>query len=155
MARTPPSEILPWPGADEPLSFHVAGRPQTQGHKMALISRSTGRPVVVESAKPELRAWRKAVGLEARRHAINPWRGPIRVVAVFELHEPAKVPAERKGWPATYPDLDTLLRAILDALTGIVFVDDSQVVEITARKVYGPEGVSITVGPADVAGWIA
>jgi Holliday junction resolvase RusA-like endonuclease len=32
--------------------------------------------------------------------------------------------------------LDKLIRAVLDALTGIAYIDDGQVVEITASKIY-------------------
>jgi Holliday junction resolvase RusA-like endonuclease len=34
------------------------------------------------------------------------------------------------------PDLDKLIRAILDGITGILIEDDSQVVNITATKQY-------------------
>jgi len=36
------------------------------------------------------------------------------------------------------PDIDKLCRAVLDALTGIAYADDSQVVALDASKVYGP-----------------
>ena len=39
--------------------------------------------------------------------------------------------------PATRPDLDKLLRSVLDSMQGVALVDDSQVVTIRARKVYG------------------
>ena len=39
---------------------------------------------------------------------------------------------------AIAPSSRRLARAMLDGLTGIVFVDDAQVVELTARKCYGP-----------------
>lgn len=51
--------------------------------------------------------------------------------------------------PTSKPDLDKLNRAISDALTGIVFKDDSQVVKLESTKLYcGPEdkmGVFITI----------
>lgn len=43
------------------------------------------------------------------------------------------------------PDLDKLLRAVGDALTGIVWRDDSQVASIVASKVYGPPGATLLV----------
>ena len=35
------------------------------------------------------------------------------------------------------PDLDNLLKAVIDAITGIVIRDDSQIVSLNARKEYG------------------
>lgn len=39
--------------------------------------------------------------------------------------------------PMVKPDLDNLIKFILDCLNGILFDDDSQIVEISARKKYG------------------
>jgi Holliday junction resolvase RusA-like endonuclease len=45
-----------------------------------------------------------------------------------------------------YPDGDKLERNIWDALTGIVFADDVQVVDHHATKEWGPdEGALITI----------
>jgi crossover junction endodeoxyribonuclease RusA len=53
------------------------------------------------------------------------------------------------------PDLDKLCRAVLDALTGVAWLDDKQVVALDARRILlGPdalasdtEGVAITLEP--------
>lgn len=42
--------------------------------------------------------------------------------------------------PASRPDLDKLVRAILDAMTGLAFQDDGQVVALNAGKEYGNAG---------------
>jgi crossover junction endodeoxyribonuclease RusA len=43
------------------------------------------------------------------------------------------------------PDVDKLSRAILDALTGIAYQDDSQVVTLAATKTWGDsDGVEIS-----------
>ncbi len=48
--------------------------------------------------------------------------------------------------PASRPDLDNLLKAILDALNLIVFVDDSQITDLIVTKRYAEEpGVEVTV----------
>lgn len=36
-------------------------------------------------------------------------------------------------------DIDNYIKAILDALNGVLFIDDRQVVEIFARKIYSKE----------------
>jgi Holliday junction resolvase RusA-like endonuclease len=45
--------------------------------------------------------------------------------------------------PAVAPDLDKLVRAVSDALTGVCYHDDRQIVEIVASKIYGDK-TSIT-----------
>ncbi|MGI9492184.1 MAG: RusA family crossover junction endodeoxyribonuclease [Geminicoccaceae bacterium] len=39
--------------------------------------------------------------------------------------------------PTKRPDLDNFVKAAVDGLTGIVWRDDSQIVNLTARKLYG------------------
>lgn len=61
----------------------------------------------------------------------------------FYLARPKQLP-KRITRPGKKPDLDKLIRATLDSLTGTVFEDDSQVVRVLAEKFYGlPERVEI------------
>jgi hypothetical protein len=48
------------------------------------------------------------------------------------------------GWlPAVKkPDVDKLLRALMDGLTRVVWHDDSQVIYVTVNKVYAWEGTT-------------
>jgi Holliday junction resolvase RusA-like endonuclease len=46
------------------------------------------------------------------------------------------------AYPNVMPDLDKLARAILDALTGIVWRDDAQVVRLDVEKIYHEELVT-------------
>ena len=47
---------------------------------------------------------------------------------------------------AQRPDVDKLTRAVLDALTGIVYVDDCQVVSLLAQKEWGTSpGVHVII----------
>ena len=43
----------------------------------------------------------------------------------------------KRIYPFVRPDLDKLCRAVLDALTGIAYKDDQQVVSLFATKSYG------------------
>ncbi len=52
--------------------------------------------------------------------------------------------------PTSKPDLLKLARAAEDALTGLVWADDAQVVEMTLTERYGaPEGVHVQVWRMD------
>lgn len=42
--------------------------------------------------------------------------------------------------PAKKPDIDNVLKAVMDALNGAAYVDDKQVVSVTCRKYYAAEG---------------
>lgn len=41
--------------------------------------------------------------------------------------------------PSRKPDIDNVLKIVLDALNGVAYKDDSRVVFVAARKIYGNE----------------
>jgi len=118
----------------------VLGIPQPQGNKTAFVVK--GRAVLVEGRRKESRAsfqsWRQAVAHEAAAWAKlsglpAPIDGPVRMDVTFSLPRPKSAP-KRVLHPAARPDVDKLLRAVLDSLTGIVFTDDARVVKCNVEK---------------------
>jgi Holliday junction resolvase RusA-like endonuclease len=68
---------------------------------------------------------------------------PISMTMVFIFQKPKTVTRDE---PTVPPDLDKLIRAVLDGLTAIAYKDDAQVTEIRAIKIYGERpGVEIQV----------
>lgn len=109
------------------LRFAVSGVPAPQG------SLVRGRYGGVHNASPRVKTWREAVRSEAANVRGQTMTGAVMVDLCFTVHRPEK----RKGWPIVRPDLDKYIRAVLDALTDAgVWKDDSQVVELSARKQY-------------------
>ncbi len=112
------------------IAFVVAGIPATKGSARAVKSRSTGRTLLLSStsAKHEraLKSWAHAVGWAARQAMAGrpPIAGPVEVRCVFWLPR-----ARTSKLETPRGDLDKLLRATWDAMTGIVFVDDVQVMD--------------------------
>jgi Holliday junction resolvase RusA-like endonuclease len=109
-----------------------------------------GNPILT-SDNSNLKPWRQQVGqcaLEARVKAVDclAWKGiPVNVDVVFYLYRP-KSAKKSDICPTRKPDIDKLGRAVLDALTGILFDDDSQVCDMRLTKAYGtPERTEITV----------
>lgn len=107
----------------------VPGRPAPQGSK-----RHVGRGIMIESSKA-VGPWRAVVALALGETIPAPMSGPIHVEAAFVMPRPKSTPKTRATPPAVKkPDLDKLLRAILDAGTTIAWNDDSQIVSIHATK---------------------
>src|SRR5580658_8643816 len=126
------------------VSFTVRGVPVPQGSKRALVHRSTGRAVVIEQGGQRHKDWRQDVKAAAREAMIwdtlsVPFTGPVGVSICFTVPKPKSAPKTRRTWPDKRPDLDKLVRAILDAITGEVIADDAQVVQLLASKVYPGE----------------
>lgn len=76
----------------------------------------------------------------------RPLKGPIRLDVTFVLPLPKaapkwKVEAARANTlrPTVRPDRGNLLKMIEDALEGVIYTNDSHVVEGMVRKVYGEE----------------
>jgi Holliday junction resolvase RusA-like endonuclease len=65
-----------------------------------------------------------------------PFVGPLAVELVFGMKKP-KVP--KFSVPAVRPDLDNLVKGVMDAANGFMFTDDGQIVAQHAYKVYSEE----------------
>jgi Holliday junction resolvase RusA-like endonuclease len=80
------------------------------------------------------------------RNVARPWADkhvPVSLCLTFYFEKPPSV-AKKRTECVVKPDIDKICRSTFDALTGVLFKDDAQVVEIVARKQYGtPERVEI------------
>lgn len=139
-----------------PIAFRIFGLPVAQGSLRGFVKH--GKPIITSTAKG-LGAWRNQIAQAAYEKIVsdNMTKGkdvPIiadggyEVSCIFFLPRPKSLP-KRFAHPAKRPDIDKLQRGLLDALTGIIWHDDAQVVKITAAKEYAsekePPGVAVTV----------
>lgn len=138
-----------------PVTLIVHGQPAPQGSKRAFMGkRADGTPVarVIESSHDRVKSWRQAVVDEARNWQASvlddlpPLDGPLEAVMTFVLPRPrshygtgrnaAVLKPSAPLYPVGKPDVGKLARATEDALTGIVWLDDAQVVVSHLAKVY-------------------
>jgi crossover junction endodeoxyribonuclease RusA len=120
------------------LNFTVYGVPQPQGSIRAFTPKGWKRPVLT-SDNAKVKPWRQEIAGTAlaimERDSIRRIERPagVKVTAYFYFPRPksTKKSVEHK---TTKPDIDKLTRALHDALTGIAFEDDSQIVESKAVK---------------------
>lgn len=128
------------------IEFWVPGRPVAKGSKNAFpFKRKDGSlgASVVEVSSENLKPWMNAVREEAKRFFVNTCVNAFDVVLIFFFKPPKK---KVRRYHTVKPDIDKLTRAVLDALTGVVWDDDSQVVGLQAVKKYGTsEGCNIMI----------
>lgn len=149
----------PSSGLPEPIfSLTVFGTPQPAGSKKAVSwqtkdgSRS-GTNVI--DANPKAAKWKNQVAQEAGKR----WDGhrliddPLEVRFVFYVVRPKGHFGSRGNllpsaprWPAKKPDALKLARAVEDALTGVVYRDDSLIIRELLEKEWGEqERVEISI----------
>lgn len=119
------------------LAFDVAGEPIMQGSMRSFVDPRTLK-VVTKPDDKRLKPWRKRVRAAAQvfmnGRAPVPRDKALLLGCEFRLDREAvtKTGAKRAGagldWPSLGSDQDKLTRAIRDALTGVVYVDDSQII---------------------------
>lgn len=139
-------------------SFFVPGTPAPQGSK-----KHVGNGVMIESSR-HLKPWRSKVAWLARKHIRAPHAGAIRLDLRFVMPRPKshfgtgrnadRIKPTAPDCHTQKPDIDKLERAVLDALTGIAYKDDSQVVKVVKSKRWihfaaDSPGVYITVTPLE------
>jgi len=148
------------------ISFDVRGIPVPQGSARAFVAGGKAR-VVTGATHGPLADWRHAIATEARAAVSGaPLLGPVRVQLVFRFPRPQShyLPAgARRPKPelrldapelmVSRPDADKIARAGLDALTGVLYRDDSQVAELRVTKRYAgsEEGPGVYVSVQSLA----
>lgn len=131
----------------EPIRLTVFGTAKPQGSKSAFVIKGTTRVRMVEGGpgadREAFKSWREAVATEGRSwqatHGQALLDEPLGLTAIFHLPKPSSAP-KWKLWARGRPDVDKLARAVLDALTGVLWVDDSRVVSLHVQKPYAIDG---------------
>mgnify|MGYP002144233137 CR=1 FL=1 len=123
------------------ITFTVWGVAQPKGSAKAFVPAGWTRAVVT-SANPKVKGWQQLIA-EAASDALDevPFgagaytTGPVKLTVDFRLPRPKAI-GRRTPPHLKKPDLDKLVRSVKDALTKVLWRDDSQVTEIEARKGY-------------------
>ena len=146
------------------IAFQVPGAPAPKGSTRAFVVYRRGRfQAAVTNDNPRTRPW-AAVVRNAAIMARHDWikaRGlgigavlvpmfarpaAVRIELEFVLPRVTKLPRRRMVPHTSKPDLDKLTRAALDALTGVLYEDDSQVCAIVVTKRYAMVGEAAGCG---------
>jgi Holliday junction resolvase RusA-like endonuclease len=124
----------------------VGGPPVSYGSKKALLHRTTGRVVMMETNAATVRGWQDAMRLSMRADCpATPLLCPVRLAINIFMRRPkghfrVGLALTKAGlaspFPTRKPDGDKVARAVADCGTGIWYHDDAQVVEWTIKKLW-------------------
>jgi len=133
------------------IEFVAYGKPRTKGSTTSFVSKH-GKIITKDAAGTPGLVWEQGVAsaaLVAREKAggrIAPHQ-PVGVHVIF--YQPRnktdfgtgrnahRLKPSAPRYPATRPDVDKYLRRVLDALSGVLYADDGQVVTVSAEKRWG------------------
>lgn len=128
------------------IKFTVPGAAAAQGRPRFTTRGGYPRAYDPQKSRDYKKHVSTSVLIQARAAGVRdalPVRGPV----YLSVTEQRAVP---KSWsrvkraaaiagdilPTTRPDIDNVVKGIKDALNGLLWADDSQVVQLSARKVY-------------------
>lgn len=137
------------------VSFTVYGIAAPAGSKTTGVSNAGKR--FVRDSNPASQHWKTEVAAAAGKameaNNISLMEGPLQMVLSFYRPRPKghygaqmRVKDSAPSYPTTRPDASKLTRAVEDAMSSIVYRDDSQIVHQQVSKNWGePARVEVTV----------
>ena len=125
------------------ITFEVPGNPVPQPRARISTRGGFGRAYVPE--RHPVHAYRSSIAVAAEKAGATPTaHEPITVIIDLVFSRPASHLTKkglRKGAPVLpRVDVDNCIKAALDSLNGVAWVDDKQVGKVIAEKTYGTEG---------------
>ena len=121
------------------MKFQIPGTPVAKGRPR--FARVGGFTRAFTPAKTH--RFESLVALAAQAAGVEMMDGPLCVTirAIFPMKgSPLKRSTRPAAWKTTKPDIDNVVKAILDGLEGVAFKADSAVVEIHASKIHAAQG---------------
>lgn len=117
------------------ITFRVLGmEPAPQGSKSPKGRTRTGKAVLVESCK-RVKPWRERVTDAAVAAGVPLMRGPVTATMTFVFRRPAghfkangQLKPSAPRWHCVRPDGSKLMRSTEDALSKVLYEDDSRIV---------------------------
>lgn len=136
------------------IQFHVPGKPQGKARARTVYNKNIGHSVSYTPDNDIL--YENFIKDRYLQKADGFYLEPgipvtLRIVARFipPKSKPNKIKQEMldgKIFPLKKPDTDNIVKVVADALNGVAYHDDTQIMLVVAKKVYSAvEGLDITV----------
>lgn len=146
----------------EPIEIRIDGEPITTEKMAAQMIHKNGKAIAMTYPRDpggKAKAWRRAVKQKAELHmrmnnlSMIPADIPLQIgIIVWRTRTTTYRKSDR--YPYKKPDLDNFVYIVVNALSGIVYHDDAQIVEKHEFKMFATDdirpGVEIRIKEADI-----
>jgi Holliday junction resolvase RusA-like endonuclease len=119
------------------LTIYIPGKAVAQG-RPRFARRGPGVATYDAPASRDYKSWVRSCAMQAmtkQAGEIIPREVPLHIVLTVSVARPKSIPKNRL-LPVVKPDLDNFLKTVQDALEGIVYQADQQIVSVRAVKKY-------------------
>lgn len=126
-------------GVDSMIQFLIPGIPIAQPRQRHAMIHGCIRNYTPK--KHPVTAFKASARLAARQaYQGPPLEGPIELRVLFLFPRPARLRWKKRPMPREWhtgrPDCENIIKSFQDALTGVLWVDDAQVCQLRAQKLY-------------------
>ena len=139
------------------IQFTIPGKPTAWQRARQFVHKQTGR--IVKANPPEMMEQQRVIQLLCRSamRTTPPMTGPLKLELLCVYPIPPSWPKWKQDaalagllWKTSTPDHDNLIKQVSDALNGIAYVDDAQIVRTVMGKRYGrPARTEVRIAQLD------
>jgi len=133
------------------IKFHVPGKPQGKGRARSFLMKNGKIGHHTPDKTRTYEGMIRTLGMQATAGA-KPSEQPIALTLTIVMPITASWPAWKRELaqsgellPTTKPDADNVEKAVKDALNGVVWRDDAQVVSCDKNKFYERSGLTVGI----------
>ena len=131
-------------GMGREITVVIPGEPVAQGRPKFSTFGGFPRAYDPKKSKDAKQSIKFFVADAMRKQNLTALEGPIMLYAQFGIKLPVSQERKRtprpRVWRTKKPDLDNLIKLIKDACSGVAFLDDNQVVKVSAEKIQCAQG---------------
>ena len=135
--------------------FHVPGVAKTERKRQRMFTSKSGRTVVgARTDEPDRQDFKARLAFFTRQAIPAPLCGPVVLELQVTRPCPKSMPKRataKNPWPwadIKRPDADNYVKICCDAMTGIAWNDDAQIIDLRVTKAFGEHGVTVTITEA-------
>lgn len=126
------------------IAFIVPGTPIAQGRPKFSTHGGFARAYDPKKSKVGKNLVKMCAAEAMRKNHEEPLEGPIYMKVQFGIEMPKSQARKRiprpRIWRVKKPDLDNLVKLIKDGCSKVVFLDDNQIVKLSAEKIQCRQG---------------